>query len=245
MILILCHLHDADARWLYQRLQRATSPESVAIISTDELLYAHRIQHTVSPSGVDFRFHLQNGRILEKKDLSLVINRLCYIDPLIWKWVGTQQYQYVSQELNALYLSLLHALTAIPLYNPPTATWLGGRHLSPAEWQLLALRLELPIPPNWPPADEPAQPDQRVLIVDGQLLGELPTGISLASCQQLAGQSGMPLLELQFTDAVFVQATPMPLLQPYGTDIIDYLLTSTANGTHLGHTERIAHSTPA
>jgi hypothetical protein len=245
MILILCHLHDAEAIWLYQQLKRAGSPDSVAIVSVNELLYARTIRHTLGCAGVEFSIQLQSGQTLTRDELSMVINRLCYIDPVVWKQTSQVQYQYVSQEINALYMSILHSLSNVRLYNPPSASWMGGRHLSLAEWQLVGLRSGLAIPPDWPPADEQAQPDTRVLIIDDQVLGSLPDGVPPNACQQLAWQVGMPLLELQFMGGYFVNASPLPVLHHYGALLIDYLLTVPTNGTDLGHTERIAHSTIA
>lgn len=245
MLLILCHLHDADAVWLYQRLKRASPPDSVAIVSVDELLYAQTIRYTLTTDSVDFHIQLQNGQTLTNDTLLLIINRLYYVDPVAWKQTGQTQYQYVSQELNALYLSILHSLNKSRLYNPPSASWLAGRNLSSAEWQLLGLRSGLAIPPNWPPVDTQPPPDTRVLVIDGQLLGQLPDGVSPDACRRVAQQVSMPLLELHFTGSRFINATPLPMLHQYGDALIDHLLTATTHGTDLGHTERIAHPAAA
>ncbi|WP_020606161.1 hypothetical protein [Spirosoma spitsbergense] len=250
MLLILCHLHDVDAAWLCQRLQQADPDMPVLIVSMDELLFAREVTHTLGRVGNDFSITLQNGRRIEKNDVSVVINRLYHLDPVVWKQTDPRQYQYVSQEINALYLSLLHTLEAARLYNPPTPVSLGGRHLVLAEWQLLAVRAGLPISPDWPPPEDtqfvvPAIPDVRVLVLDGQLLGSIPPGITAEACLTLARQSEANLLELHFLqqDAayVFVGATVFPTFHHYGDELIHLLINRMSNGSDLGYTERIAH----
>ncbi|WP_018621127.1 hypothetical protein [Spirosoma luteum] len=250
MLLILCHLQDVDAVWLCQRLRQTDPDRPVLILSMDELLFAREVRHTLGREGNDFSITLQNGRRIEKDDVSIVINRLYHLDPVVWKQTDPRQYQYVSQEINALYLSLLHTLGADRLYNPPTPVSLGGRHLAPAECQLLAARAGLPIPPEWPPPESPqsvgpAIPDARVLVLDGQLLGSVPPGITAEACLTLAQQSGANLLELHFmrqdATCVFVGATVFPTFHHYGDELIHLLLNRTTNGSDLGHTERIAH----
>ena len=157
MLLLLCHLHDVDAAWLCQRLQQTDPEMPVLIVSMDELLFAREVTHTLGRGDNDFSITLQNGRRIEKNDVSVVINRLYHLDPVVWKQTDPRQYQYVTQEINALYLSLLHTPGAARLYNPPTPVSLGGLHLTLAEWQLLAVRAGLPIPPHWPPPESPQQ----------------------------------------------------------------------------------------
>lgn len=250
MLLILCHLQDVDAVWLCQRLQQTDPDLPVLIVSMDELLFAREVRHTLGREGNDFSITLQNGRRIEKNDVSIVINRLYHLDPVVWKQTDPRQYQYVSQEINALYLSLLSTLGAARLYNPPTPVSLGGQHLTPAEWQLLALRAGLPIPPNWPPPEDnqsagPAIPDARVLVLDGQLVGKVPLGIPAEACLALASKSGTNLLELHFlrqdSTHVFVGATVFPTFHYYGDELVHLLINQMTNGSDLGHTERIAH----
>ena len=250
MLLLLCHLHDVDAAWLCQRLQQTDPEMPVLIVSMDELLFAREVTHTLGRGGNDFSITLQNGRRIEKNDVSVVINRLYHLDPVVWKQTDPRQYQYVTQEINALYLSLLHTPGAARLYNPPTPVSLGGLHLTLAEWQLLAVRAGLPIPPHWPPPESPQQvfsaiPDARVLVVDGQLLGTIPPGIPAEACLTLARQSGTNLLELHFLRQcvayVFVGATVFPTFHYYGDELVHHLINRMTNGSDLGHTERIAH----
>lgn len=243
MILILCHLHDAEAAWLAHGLQQVGAP--VLIVSADELLLARAVSHRLGHAGADFAITLQNGQCIRKDVISAVINRLSYLDPILWKRADPKQYQYVAQEFNALYLSLLHSVGQVRLYNPPTAMSLSGRHLSVAEWQLLGLRAGLPIAPNWPPPDSlpVAPPDARLLVLDGRQLGTLPPGIDPVACQRLVHDSGMNLLELHFSETqtgwVFAGATVFASLHSYGNDLINHFLN---HDTNLGHTERSTHS---
>jgi hypothetical protein len=249
MVLILCHLHDADAVWLCRRLQQANPPVPVLIVSADELLLARTIRHTLDPSeDDDFLIVLQNGQRIEKANLSVVVNRLFFMDPVLWRHTDPKQYQYVTQELNALYLSLLHSVGFDRLYNPPASTSLGGRCLSRAEWQLLGVRTGLPIAPDWPPSDflPTTNADARILVLNGELIGTVPPGIDPEACRQLTRSCGMKLLELQFlrhtSGYVFDGATVFAALRQYGNPLIKHFITITTHGTYLGNTERDAYT---
>ncbi|RIV23338.1 hypothetical protein DYU11_10045 [Fibrisoma montanum] len=247
MILILCHPHDVEAAWLYEQLQRAAPDQPLLIATADELIYARSIRQTLVGDDDTFLIRLQNGRTILKDEISVVINRLYYLDPVVWKAVSDKQYQYVAQELNALFLSLLHAVNPARLFNPPTPVSLGGRHLSSAEWQLLAVRAGLPIAPGWPPPETQAftAPDARLLVLSGELLGTVPPGIDADACCRLAQLSGTRLLELHFMQSpdgfVFMGATAFAALSYYGDALVHHFLTLTSHDFNLGHSQRAAH----
>lgn len=251
MILILCHLHDAEAAWLYQRLKLLDPAATVLLVSTEELLYARQVRHTLGREPASFTLTLQNGRRIDSHEVTVLVNRLYSLDPVIWQAAGQKQYQYVHQEINALYLSMLHVLPAERLYNAPSAVGLAGRHLSTAEWQLLAVRAGLPIAAGWPPleAEMPALPEKRVLVINDEILGDLPADVAPEACLQLAQQRGMRLLELHFArqDAgnVFVGATVFAALHQYGDALVHHFLSAATDGHDLGNTERDAAPAPA
>ena len=251
MILILCHLHDAEAAWLAQRLRRLAPAAAVRLVSAEELLYARRVVHTLGSGPAAFTLTLQSGAELDSRAIDVVVNRLCLLDPVLWQGPDSKQYLYVLQEINALYLSMLHCLPAGRLYNAPSAVALGGRALSPAEWQLLAVRAGLPIPPGWPPATasapmEPAAPAAQVLVLDDEVLGEVPPGIEPDACRQLARLAGLRLLELHFARPgagfALADATVFAALHRYGNaPALHFLsLTTTRDGADLGNSERAA-----
>ncbi|CCH53598.1 hypothetical protein BN8_02706 [Fibrisoma limi BUZ 3] len=251
MILILCHPHDVEAAWLYERLHQAAPEQPLLIATADELIYAQSIRQTLLGDDDTFLIRLQNGRCIRNDEISVVINRLYHLDPIVWKSVSEKQYQYVGQELNALFLSLLHSVGPDRLFNPPSPVSLGGRHLSSAEWQLLALRVGLPIAPNWPPPETLVinPPDARLLVLAGELLGARPPGIDADACCRLAQVSGTNLLELHFNQRSgeyaggfeFVGATVFASLPHYGDALVQHLLTLTSHDINLGHTQRAAH----
>lgn len=247
MILILCHLHDTEAVWLHQCLLQASPAAPVLLVSADELLYARSVRHTLGPEPASFALRLQNGRTVRQEDVAVLINRLYVLDPVLWQHTDQKQYLYVMQEINALYLSLLHSIPAQRLYNPPTAIALGGRYLTPAEWQVLGVRSGLPIALGWPPpAALPVPPETRVLVLDDEILGPLPPGIAPEACREVARQSGMRLLELHFIESaeryVFVGATVQAALHHYGAALVRHFLAIATNGTDLGNTERNART---
>lgn len=249
MILIVCHLHDAEAAWLAQRLSHLAPGTPVLLVSAEELLYARQVQHTLGDGPAGFVLTLQNGRRIAAGDVAVVVNRLCFLDPVIWRQKDPQQYLYVLQELNALYLSLLHSLPAGRLYNPPSAVALGGRHLTAAEWQLLAARAGLPVDTaHWPPDElaPPAMPEARLLVLDEELLGTLPPGIAPEACLRLARQSGLRLLELHFARRPagygFIGATIFAALHEYGDALIHHFLRLASDGPDLGNSQRIARA---
>ncbi|HEX8330282.1 MAG TPA: hypothetical protein VF629_22315 [Hymenobacter sp.] len=254
MILILCHLHDAEAAWLCQRLRQLAPATEVRLVSAEELLYARGVRHTLGRAPASFALTLQNGQHVAGKDVTVLINRLCYLDPVLWQQRDAKQYQYVMQELNALYLSILHSLPAERLYNPPTAVALGGRTLAPAEWQLLAARVGLSIAAGWPPPPDqvPAPPEARVLVLDDELLGTVPAGIAPEACRELARQADVRLLELHFTrqgaEYVVVGATTLAALHCYGDALVRHFLSVSttlplpADGPDMGNTQRVARA---
>lgn len=207
------------------------------------------MQHTLGRGPATFALTLQNGRRIAAEEVTVVVNRLCFLDPVIWRQKELKQYLYVLQELNTLYLSLLHSLPAGCLYNAPSAVALGGRHLTSAEWQLLAARAGLPVDTaHWPPDDlvPPAVPDARLLVLDEELLGPLPSGIALEACLRLARQSGLHLLKLHFARQPagygFVGATIFAALHGYGDALAHHFLRLASDGSDLGNPQRIARA---
>jgi hypothetical protein len=79
-------------------------------------------------------------------------------------------------------------------------------------------------------------------VLDDEILGQVPPGISPAACRQLAWQSGMRLLELHFAEPngsyVFVGATTQAALHLYGSALVHHFLVLASDGTDLGNTER-------
>ena len=249
MILILCHLHDSEAAWVAQRLHHLAPGTPVLLVSAEELLYARQIQHTLGREPTGFVLTLQNGQRIAAGEVTAVVNRLCFLDPTLWQQKDTKQYHYVLQEVNALYLSMLHSLPPECLYNRPSAVALGGRHLSPAEWQLLGARVGLPVDTaSWPPetAMPAAPPDARLLVLDEEILGQMPPGIVPESCFQLAHHSGLRLLELHFERQVagyrFVGATIFAALHQYGDALAHHFLRLATDGHDLGNTQRDARA---
>ena len=248
MILILCHLQDAEAAWLSQRLQHLAPEVPVRLVSAEELLYARRVQHTLGHAPAGFALTLQNGQRIEAAEVAVLVNRLCFLDPVVWQRAGSMQYLYVLQEINALYLSMLHALPAERLYNPPSAAALGGRYLTPAEWQLLGARVGLPIAVGWSPEGPVAAawPHRRLLMLNDEVLGSPPPDIAPALCRELARQAGLPLLELHF-DAqgaghVFVGATVFAALHQYGDALVHHFLQLATDGFDMGNSQRVARA---
>ena len=247
MILILCHVHDADAVWLGQRLRRLSPAADVRVVSAEELLYARRVVHTLGPEPPAFALTLQSGVELASGAVRVLVNRLEMLDPVLWRGPDPKQYQYVLQEINALYLSMLHAVPAERLYNPPSAVALAGRPLAPAEWQLLARRTGLPIPAGWPPVTTvaaPTEPDAWVLVLDDEILGDLPPGIDPDACLRLAALSGLRLLELHFVRQAggfaLADATVFAALHRYGDALAQHFLPLPSDGSDLGNTQRVA-----
>jgi hypothetical protein len=106
----MAHHHDAEARWLYEALKQAR--QQVAHLVPEALGLDYNITlrlNNCGPHGANVSFH-QPARRLESRAVAYAINRLSYIDPLVWKKTEPAELTYATSELNAFFPALIESL---------------------------------------------------------------------------------------------------------------------------------------
>ena len=121
MLLIIAHHYDAEALWLYDTLNSEHTipvtllqPEALGVDYDISLYLTNNGQHE---SVVRF---FNTGRHLKGSRISYAINRLSYIDPIVWQHAAQEEKTYAGNELNAFFPAFLHALPCAlsnPIYN--------------------------------------------------------------------------------------------------------------------------------
>ena len=235
MILILCEDSDCSALWAADALHtRGLSP---IVLSDSDLAMVRGWRHTVGAEGVDFELHLQSGYRVNGREVRGVLNRLAFL-PRAWaSRIGGADKDYAVQEMQAFYLSWLHALPGKSL-NPPSPQGLCGNFRHPSAWTALACRAGLPVSRfrqtcrDDPTAfwQTPMEPDAALVLVLGQKVfgPDFLVRSHRRACLQLALDSGCPLLGIRFEyrpDGIwrFSGATLLPDLRPGGDALADAL----------------------
>jgi hypothetical protein len=238
MWLMICSAQDESAFWAYQGL-RARGLIPFEFVTAEMLTTNARWEHTVGVNGANFNVTLADGRVINNRYVSGVVNRLTHVP--LQHLAGTPDFEYATQEYTALFMSWVKALPS-PIFNGVHSQGLSGawRHVS--EWVWLAAQAGLPTPAylqtSHDEIDETIQ--LRRIVPDGTAttmaitLGDrvfgpnLPPQISHA-CKELARISETPLLGIELTLGqssgpwTFVGATPLPDLRLGGQPLLDEL----------------------
>ncbi len=228
MVLVLCEPFDTAAYWAAAQLQARDVPTQ--LITGGELERAVRWEHRISRTGAaTVTLTLADGRTVSSVDAPGVLNRLGYIQG---QSLGGPDRDYAIQELNALFLSWLHAMPG-PMLNRPKPQGLGGLWRHQAEWAVLAGQAGLAVAPyrhtdrtdpnaSWVPPD-----GTTVFVVGTRAVAPptIPPRIA-AGCVRLAALANEGLLGVTLTRARHWQmqgATPRPELTQGGAPLIDAL----------------------
>jgi hypothetical protein len=230
MWLILCNAHDESALWAHRGLQQQ-GLVPLALVTSDALGFGRRWVHRVR-SGKDsaqdiVEITLADGRTINGTALRGVLNRLLTLPAEHLILAHPDEREYVTQELNAFYLSWLYALPC-PVLNRPTALGLSGQWRHPSEWVWLAAQAGLSTPPYQLSSHDslyaqnsdgrlisPAAPTQTIFVVAGQAVGPPLYPGAHAACQKLATFAGTDLLGIEFAAGaadrwLFAGATTFP-----------------------------------
>lgn len=111
MILVLAHHHDVEAEWLLATLQRRAiaalrlCPEALGVDYAITLALRNDGRHA---SEIVF-FDDAVGRVASGC-FDYAVNRLGYIDPLVWRRAQEGERAYASSEINAFFPALIEAL---------------------------------------------------------------------------------------------------------------------------------------
>jgi hypothetical protein len=170
-------------------------------------------------------------------EVGAVLNRLSFVP---WAWlrqIGGPDRDYAAQEMQAFYLSWLHALPE-PMLNRPTPQGLCGNMRHPSAWTALAANVGLPVRTyRQRCVDNPADAWQpvsgrvvrSVLVVGSHVIG--PDALVQryhSECVRLARDAGCALLGidfLQFPGGAWrvTGASPLPELTRGGEALADAL----------------------
>ncbi len=237
MWIVFCSGEDVSALWAYQEL-RARGLQPLELVTAEMLSYRVRWDHRVGASGASISITLADGRVIRNDSVRGTLNRLTHVP--LKHLAGTPDYDYVTQEYTAFFMSWLFALPQ-PVLNRADAQGLCGawRHIS--EWLSLANGAGLPTPAyrqtSHDQIDETLQlrrlypmgtPTTSAIVVGREVVGpSLPPEIR-AGCLRLAHLSQTPLLGVEFVTVAnswtFAGATPMPDLRLGGEPLIDALV---------------------
>ena len=214
MILILCEASDRIGRAFQPLLAAAAAPEVVEILTTAELVYSPSITHLFggcapAESSVDTR---RFGKIKDY-NLSGVVNRIDILPQKFLAAIAESDRLYVAQEFQAAMASWLQALSC-PVFNRPSASWLGGPYFSRAVWEnhaaiagLYVAETSIDIDCSLPALPPPAH---RVVVFGEKIYGQPQQHETTAPCVRLARLSGCNLLEILLgADLAFIGATPL------------------------------------
>jgi hypothetical protein len=203
VILVLCDEADVSALWAANALRtRGLSP---MLLTGSVLASIERWEHRLGASGAQFELRLPSGVSLHSRETGGILNRLASV-PCAWlRRVGGPDRDYALQEMQAFYLSWLHALPG-PKLNPPTPQGLCGNFRHPSAWLALASKVGLPARPfRQSSNDEPALAWQTVpapmtvYVVGARVVGPdavvQPYGLA---CLRLAEAADATLLGVDF-----------------------------------------------
>src|SRR5437879_4593169 len=111
MLLVIAHHYDAEARWLCETLKRDYNiaatlliPEAMGIDYSISLHLKNNGQHHSTI------FFYEPETRLKSSEVWYAINRLSYINPLIWQHVDQVEKAYATNEINAFFSAFIQSL---------------------------------------------------------------------------------------------------------------------------------------
>jgi len=245
MWLILCSTMDVSALWAYECLKQRGLP-SLELVTAENLANASRWEHRLSGSNTEIKITLADGRRIEGAQIRGVLNRLHAPSELAIQRSVPSDRPYAQAEMQAFYLSWLHALPGAVI-NRPTPIGLCGPWLHPSEWTMRACRAGLRTPvyrqsahdakqagrQHCRPAAAERSPMRSLIALRGQILGNEAFGGTVPphvakSCANLAEQVETELLGIDLAldesgQWSFAGATAAPDLRRGGQPLLEHL----------------------
>lgn len=245
-LLVLCEPADGSALWAAAGLRRRTSGP-VDVVTGAMLGSALGWEHRLRGDDAEVDITLADGRHITS-EARPVLNRLLSVPTERLAAVAGPDLEYARQEMQALFLSWLHALPG-PMLNRPSPQFLGGHWRHPSQWAVLAAGAGLAAAPFRQSADDPpelamlppaprradtgwlpaAPPPVTVFVVAGRVVPPRPLPGDLGEgCRQLAKLAGDELLgiDLQLGPSgtwELVTASSVPDLRSGGEPLLDAL----------------------
>lgn len=233
MHLVLCHLADASAVATFHAL-RERSRGVVECVSVEALCAALTWELRLKGDETRAVARLADGRVLDAERIEGVLNRTSIVAPVGIERVAEDEAAYAREEFTAFVLGWLTALRRV--VNAPSPQGLSGRHATPLEWSVRAVRAGLRVVPRLdatPAAPAPPRHAFTWTVTDwAYVVGDRVVGAPLdadttAGCLALARDVGAELLGVglaRFPDGpAFVTATPTPPLPASDATFLDAL----------------------
>lgn len=235
-MLVFCEVADLSALWAAGRLQ--ARGVLVDIVTAPVLGSALRWDHRLSKDGeASVAIDLGDGRTITSSNPVGVLNRLAFVPTERLDKVGGADRDYAVQELNALFLSWLNAMSG-PVVNRATPQGLGGAWRNRSAWLARAAAAGLPTRPFRQSSDDdpmaelkrPPPPALATAFVVGSrvVAPMIPLGALEAGCRRLVEAGRETLLGVDLApgaggrlEVVNISATPD--LMRGGEPLIDAL----------------------
>lgn len=153
-IVVLCDLADLAALWAARGL--SARGYGVEVISAPLLASALSWEHRLGHEPASLAITLHGGRRLTSDQPIAVLNRLTVVPRERLDAVAGPDRDYALQELQAFFLSWLHALPG-PVVNRPSPQALSGHWRHPSQWSLLAAEAGLATAPYRQASSDPPE----------------------------------------------------------------------------------------
>jgi hypothetical protein len=108
MVLVFAHHYDEEAKWLALSLQVQGMPLKLLVAEALGIDYDISLTIKEGKAGISILFKDDTGEV-GGNAVSLVINRLNYINPIVWANAAEKEKQYATNEINAFFAALLRA----------------------------------------------------------------------------------------------------------------------------------------
>ncbi|WP_344757853.1 hypothetical protein [Mucilaginibacter dorajii] len=233
MLLIIAHHHDAEARWLCKILKESYN-QPLHLLMPEALGIDYSISLQLKNDGLHHAsvFFHEGKVLLDCNDVTYAINRLSYIDPIVWKHTNADERAYATNELNAFFPALIHSLKC-PVSNRIYNGALYGDNSFAAKWGMHLYAHGIPVDALLTDATGklyeklrtiPAEKINRLMYTNNQVI--LPPGqepiINFEAIKQCILKKDEPetlefiFIKKQNNSPQLVQITKTPSLSCYG-----------------------------
>ena len=128
MILILAHHYDSEAKWLTDNLANGLKNSNVKLLIAEALGIDYLISLSLNDNCTKTVIRFKNAdKALHAEDILLVINRLVFIDPIVWNHSAESEKSYATNEMNAFFSAFIYSFTC-PVINQVIYGSLAGNN---------------------------------------------------------------------------------------------------------------------
>lgn len=165
MLLIIAHHYDREAVWLYENiLENGEIPVRLLVPETLGLDYYISLNLSDTLAAKSSVKWFDTSETILNTDVHWLINRLSYIDPLIWNQSEATEKQYATNELNTFFAAFIHCFSCA-ISNPIQNGCLYGQIQFLPFWISHFIKKGIQPHPfllknNFSPKKEAAKPDE-------------------------------------------------------------------------------------